>query len=117
MIGIVHIHKNLNSKFRMHPDWRDTYYYIEMQVRETTTQQQFQLSRFVQLTPNGLCFMQDRLSNSNATIHLLTPVKNQYSWVKYQLEMLEDVIKRTKETKVHSFFNYFYLVIFKTQTI
>ena len=102
MIGIVHIHKNLNGKFRMHPDWRDTYYYIELQVRETTTQQQFQLSRFVQLTPKELCFMQDRLSNLNATIHLLTPVKNQYSWVKYQLEMLEDVIKRTKETKVHN---------------
>lgn len=97
---IIHVHKNLNGQFKPHADERISYYYVELHVKSKVNNQIQQTSHFVQKSSNGLCFMEHLKWNPKAEIFLLTPVKNQYAWVKLLLKVLEDLLAKTNEKKV-----------------
>lgn len=97
---ILHIHNNINGKFKPHSNAFKTYFYVELHVEDIKSKTVHQVSHFVQDLPSGFCLKKDYKGNSKSKIFLLTPVKNQFVWVKYLLRVLADVFKKTKESKV-----------------
>ena len=112
--SIVHIQKNLDSRFYQYPEWWQNHYFVELDIEIPLDEQGnkafslvqkknnvFRLAQFVHVTPsNDVCFMADWKWRENVGIEILTPIRNQIQWLEYLLVMLENLVKKTNENKV-----------------
>ena len=100
---IVHIQKNLNRDFHRLPNNR-TFFFTELDVRKKSdpSKKVYRASTFLQPTNEGdLCFMKEwNTWREDVTIHLLTPIRNQFRWMKFLVKMLEETISNAHETNV-----------------
>ena len=104
MEQIVHVQLNLQGGFVRYPKWWQNIYFVEIDVSQDAKTSRF--SHFVHVKPSGdVCFMVDYQSNLDTTINILTPIRNQYHWLKYMLQMLSHIVQSTNETKVGESFN------------
>lgn len=102
MDHLVHVATNVNqTTFKAYKDWRKIYYFVEFDVKYLGGDTIYRMSQFVRSTPNKeVCLMNDYIWKEDVHITLLTPIRNQVTWLQYLIEMLENVISETNEKNV-----------------
>jgi len=96
---IIHVQQNLESSFKQYPEWWQTHYFVEFDV--TYQNQLSRFSHFIHVTPEErVCFMADWKWRENTLVNILTPLRNQFHWLQYLLEMLQNILVETKESRV-----------------
>jgi len=82
-------------------NWEQKYYFVELDVKFAGEEELYRTSNFVRLSPKGvICLMDDHMLKKDAKIYILTVVRDQYVWVKYMIEMLENIVTKTNEANV-----------------
>lgn len=100
--NIVHIQKNLNQQFISYPQWKQTHYFVELDVLSVDDQKIYRTTHFVRhdKTQNRICFIKEYQWKPNVTVNILTPVKNQAVWIHHLLKSLETIITKTNEKNI-----------------
>lgn len=97
---IVHIVTNVDKAFKSYEDWKRNLIFVELDVQRQGEDTTFRTSQFVQLSPDGLCFMEDHTWKEKVVVNIMTPIRNQVVWLKYLIQMLEEIVGVTHEIDV-----------------
>ena len=102
LVDVVHVQTNYNKSYGKFEDTSKTYYFVELDVKYKNDDSKiYRSSHFVKPLPSGdICFMTEWKWKSNVEINLLTPIRNQLSWLKYLIKMLEELTQKTNESNV-----------------
>ena len=83
------------------------YYFVEIDLHLKSDQNKiFRSTHFVRYNEKkkSVCFIKEWDAwKPNVEINLLTPIKNQKPWLKFMIQMLENLTKKTSENNVRIF--------------
>uniref|UniRef100_A0A7M5XCJ4 Hexosyltransferase n=1 Tax=Clytia hemisphaerica TaxID=252671 RepID=A0A7M5XCJ4_9CNID len=104
LVSLAHVQRNAGPQAQRFHENDKTHYFIELDVRKKSDSSKkiYRASHFMQPTDEGdLCFMKEwNTGKKDVEVNLLTPIKNQKSWLNYMILMLEEIMEQTKETNV-----------------
>ena len=107
LVSLAHVQRNAGPQAKRFEENDKTHYFIELDVRKKSDSSKkiYRASHFMQPTDGGdLCFMKEwNTAKPDVEVNLLTPIKNQKSWLNYMILMLEEIMEQTKETNVSIF--------------
>ena len=78
-------------------------YFLEIDVVNITSKEKLRISNYVYKPSKDepLCSPKDYRWDKSVKIYLLTPVRNQFKWIRYHLENINHIIRTVNDNNLH----------------